>query len=384
MSSIFQRIVQVQTHVQNDMMHKNNVVGVGVGYKESRGVITDQLAMVVMVEEKKSVRELDGADLIPNEVGGIRTDVYEVGKLVAQADPAPPNSRFRPIIPCGASIGHYQITAGTLGVIVRDRTTGERLILSNNHVLANGNKAAKGDAVLQPGPSDNGQMPGDVVAHLERFIPLAFIGDPPPDPSSDDPTPADPDTPTPRPGEQAGCLSVLIGLSKLLGDTRTTLPRSSTIATANAASETDIPFPTPLMTIHAASTTTITTNLMDCALARPVDTTMFSDQILGIGVVRNYRSPELGMQIRKSGRTTGLTQSIVTLLNATVDVGYEGRTARFVEQVICEPMSKGGDSGSLVVDSDNNAVGLLFAGSNLATLFTPIDVVLQALNVMFG
>ena len=45
-------------------------------------------------------------------------------------------------------------------------------------------------------------------------------------------------------------------------------------------------------------------------------------------------------------------------------------------------MSEGGDSGSLIVDAtENKAVGLLFAGSTLATIFTPIDLVLSALNI---
>lgn len=68
-------------------------------------------------------------------------------------------------------------------------------------------------------------------------------------------------------------------------------------------------------------------------------------------------------------------------MNATVNVGYGTKTARFTGQVVTTPMSQG-DSGSLIVDgTENKAVGLLFAGSNLSTIFTPIDRVLAALNV---
>jgi hypothetical protein len=50
--------------------------------------------------------------------------------------------------------------------------------------------------------------------------------------------------------------------------------------------------------------------------------------------------------------------------------------------VVTESMSAGGDSGSLIVDAtENKAVGLLFAGSNLATIFIPIENVLTALNI---
>ena len=59
----------------------------------------------------------------------------------------------------GASIGHFKITAGTLGGFVRSRDDSTMLILSNNHVLANENKAKKGDAIIQPGPFDGGQDP---------------------------------------------------------------------------------------------------------------------------------------------------------------------------------------------------------------------------------
>jgi len=45
-------------------------------------------------------------------------------------------------------------------------------------------------------------------------------------------------------------------------------------------------------------------------------------------------------------------------------------------------MSQGGDSGSLVVAGDAlKAVGLLFAGSNQTTIFSPIQAVLDCLQV---
>ena len=112
--------------------------------------------------------------MIAADVEGIPTDVIEVGVLRAlQA----PTDRWRPA-PGGVSIGHYRITAGTLGVVVRERTTGDRLILSNNHVLANSNDALPGDAILQPGPADGGQLDTDLIARLERFVPIQFNSSP--------------------------------------------------------------------------------------------------------------------------------------------------------------------------------------------------------------
>ncbi|MCL4424000.1 MAG: S1 family peptidase, partial [Firmicutes bacterium] len=82
------------------------------------------------------------------------------------------------------------------------------------------------------------------------------------------------------------------------------------------------------------------------------------------------------------GRTTGLTRGRVRTLHATVQVEYgEGRVAIFTEQVVTTAMSQGGDSGSLILDRDGRAVGLLFAGSDQATIFSPIGAVERLLGV---
>jgi hypothetical protein len=79
--------------------------------------------------------------------------------------------RTRPLKP-GLSIGHYRVTAGTLGAFVRDRKTGQTQILSNNHVLANENRARRGDPVLQPGAFDGGTRDADRVGAYTRAVRL--------------------------------------------------------------------------------------------------------------------------------------------------------------------------------------------------------------------
>jgi hypothetical protein len=371
-------MLKAQAIFETQLLSKPNVVGVAVGYKESNGVITDQLAVVALVEAKKPITALSADEMIPREVGGVRTDVYEVGYLQALGTPGQQNHRaeFRPVIPAGVSVGHFLITAGTLGVIVRDRSTGQRLILSNNHVLANSNDASPGDAILQPGPMDGGEQANDIVARLERFTPLRFVEDAEKPPAE---TPGKPDPV--KPGENAGCLSALIGIINTLASLSGSKQRvvSTTAQSAGVVGPTVV---APTLSAQAL----VVDNAYDAALARPVNDTMFSDDILGIGRVTQTKVPGLGMALRKSGRTTGVTDGVVTLLNATVNVAYQTKdgtkTARFSNQVISQAMSQGGDSGSLVIDpTDNKAVGLLFAGSSVATIFTPIDVVLGALNV---
>ena len=155
---------------EESLLAKPNVIGVGIGFKESKGKETDEVCVSVYVEEKVGRKSLSSADMVPNSCDGMTTDVREVGHIEALQF----NTRVRPARP-GFSIGHFQITAGTFGCLVRDACYPCKIhILSNNHVLANTNAAAIGDRILQPGPIDGGTVPQDVIARLSRFIPIRF------------------------------------------------------------------------------------------------------------------------------------------------------------------------------------------------------------------
>ncbi|MCU0511449.1 MAG: S1 family peptidase [Anaerolineae bacterium] len=402
MSSLLGQLLEAQRRFQLMLLAKAGVIGVGLGYRDFKGERTDELCLVALVEEKKPVETLRREDLVPRDLEGIKTDVLETGPIRAQN--IGPRDRWRPLIPGGVSIGHYKVTAGTLGVLVRDKVTGEPLLLSNNHVLANSNDALIGDPILQPAALDRGLNPADVVARLERFRELRYVGDPvvpppvsppppPPPPLPHDPLPIpDPNpNPNPNPGtgtppRSSGCdiadLVATFGnvLARLNGSEKRLAVQS---ATAEAAPLLNTTGPT---TVEAQMA--IPDNSVDCALARPINPAMFSSDIRNIGRITGTRLPALGMRVRKTGRTTDTTEGVVNLVNATVDVGYSTargpRTARFVGQVIASGMSQGGDSGSLIVMSGSQiAVGLLFAGSGVSTIFTPIDRVLDEMNIMF-
>jgi hypothetical protein len=317
-----------------EIMAKPNVVGVGVGYKVRGGREAQELSVITLVERKISKDGLDPGALVPRSVNGVTTDVIEVGELRALQTP---RDRWRPA-PGGVSIGHYRISAGTLGVIVRDRATGVRLILSNNHVLANSNDAQPGDAILQPGGADGGKVDGDTIAMLERFVPILF-------------------------NTEGGQCNVAAGYAHL----------GNVIAAILGSSHRVEP-------IHVNPQAT---NLVDAAVARPVNDDDVLDEILVIGGIEGTRPGELGMPIRKSGRTTGFTTGEIVAIGATVNVNFgTGRIATFEGQFIAGPMSQGGDSGSLVVAGDSpHAVGLLFAGSPQTTIFSPIQPVLDLLEV---
>lgn len=94
-------------------------------------------------------------------------DVRYVGRITKRGASAN-RTRRRPL-KMGISIGHYKITAGTLGAFVTLRSTGEVRILSNNHVLADENRGKAGDAIIQPGDYDSGRNPQDRVGALAEF-----------------------------------------------------------------------------------------------------------------------------------------------------------------------------------------------------------------------
>lgn len=157
------------------LFRRANVVGCGVGLKEKEGKITGEQAIVVFVQQKLPLRQLRRRDRIPERFGTCRTDVVEVGELRALSGGPQRTQRIRPARP-GSSISHFKVTAGTFGAVVYDRDSGEPLILSNNHVLANTStvatpRAQVGDPVFQPGTYDGGTA-RDVIARLLRFVPL--------------------------------------------------------------------------------------------------------------------------------------------------------------------------------------------------------------------
>jgi len=323
------RIISVKQSNEQTLLQRRNVVGVGVGYKVTATGPTNELAVIVNVERKLPKAQLAESDLIPGRIEQIRTDVIETGLIRAFQGS---KDRWRPIIPGGVSIGHLEVTAGTLGCLVR---RGNQLfILSNNHVLANVNQGRRGDPVIQPSQYDNGSA-ADRVAELDDYIPIDFGDDPP------------------------GCQSAEL-VAKVLNFLAKTGGSNHRLTTYQE---------------------TAGLNRMDAALAKPIDASMFSPTIHQIGPPQGSRNISLGGQVKKSGRTTGYTEGRIIQIDVTTAVMYGGKSATFTGQLMADGMSAPGDSGSAVLDSDNYVVGLLFAGSNTTTLINPIEPILNALNI---
>jgi hypothetical protein len=149
---------------------RHNVVGVGIGYKQKHGKITNTQAIYVYVEKKVPKEAVPKADLIPPKIGDVVTDVIETGRIFPQQAPPIAQTRLRPA-KGGASVGFQGVgfvMAGTFGCLVTDGT--KRFILSNNHVLADENALPLNSPIFQPGLLDGGVVPTDRIAKLSKFI----------------------------------------------------------------------------------------------------------------------------------------------------------------------------------------------------------------------
>lgn len=105
-------------------------------------------------------------------------------------------------------------------------------------------------------------------------------------------------------------------------------------------------------------------------------------------------APAVGMEVEKSGRTTGHTTGAINTVNTSVNVQYQagcGQGKKFVVSYINQVVinsssfSAGGDSGSLILSAaGNNPVALLYAGSSTSTIGNPIGEVLSKLGTRIG
>ncbi len=256
---------------------------------------------------------------IPTTVDDIPVQIKVTGMLVARSDP---RLRLRPA-PMGYSVGHPAITAGTIGARVVN-AGGAVYVLSNNHVLANGNAAAIGDAALQPGAFDGGTS-ADQIGTLAGFNPINF----------------------------AGGLNVMDAAIAL----------SSTTNLGNST-PLDDGYGTPSGAIFGDAN----------------NDRLFDDRaaLLNVNVQKYGRTTKL-----TRGRITGVNAT-VDICYEVVFI-FCTKSARFTDQIVVgqSGFSDGGDSGSLIVtdNAGKNPVGLLFAGSATETIANRIDLVLNYFNV---
>jgi len=312
-----------------ELLKKKNVVAVVHDYKEVKGVKTDRKAIVVYVIKKERLDSLHTQDIIPRKIVGIETDVQVRNKIIALS--LDRTKQWRPF-PGGVSAGHFNISAGSTGPVVRKNRI--RHSLSNSHVYADSGKAQIYDPIYQPGPHDGGTS-DNLAMQLAAFAPINFMDD------------------------------------------ESTCPFARFLAWATNG------LARALHRYSRFTTYSSMLNKVDCAIAKPIRDEELSDEILEIGIPTGFSLEELhkGDTLKKSGRSSGLSQAVVIDPNGMANVWYDDKIAAFEDQIIADVMAEPGDSGSAVLNSINQVVGVLFAGSDTLTIINKISNVIEALGL---
>jgi S1-C subfamily serine protease len=97
-------------------------------------------------------------------------------------------------------------------------------------------------------------------------------------------------------------------------------------------------------------------------------------------------TPRVGDRVFKVGRTTGLTHGTITAVGVVVGpIPYAPGACWFRQQFEIEGdagtlFSDHGDSGSAIVSTTGEVLGLLYAGNGTQTYACPMQAVLSALS----
>lgn len=340
---------------REDLRKLPGVTFLGRGLRMRGGKLTDQVCTVVGVVEKLPPRALAGYYLIPRGLDDAPdTDIQEMRPRAirpAQLGPLSLTARVRPC-PAGYSIGHRDITAGTLGLVVR--VGGALSILSNAHVIANINAGQEGDPILQPGPHDGGHA-SDQIAVLTNRVQINFGNPGPPGDKK-------------KHGQAARALwwNPLLGLANLGARAAGCSFRAALVEPRLARGLLSMPFGGQAYGVVEQGDP----NDVDAALATVLDEGDVMPSIYKLGPVTSGRDGELGDSWEKEGRTTEGTDGLITAIgDSAVDYGGGG-PGQFREQYLLrnpdgKPTSAGGDSGSCIKAKGQPVMlGLLFAGDD--------------------
>jgi len=312
-------ISEVQEDESDALLAKANVVGLGIGHKITEEKDTGEPCLTVFVSQKLDPDMIGVADMIPKTVGKFKTDVVETGEIFAGVDATEelPEPDTEEEVGIEALRGRIRPAQGGYSV-------------GHYRITAGTIATAVTDTRPYPGIPRKYYILSNnhVLANSNN----ARIGDP-----------------ILQPGPYDGGR----------------YPRD---LIARLSRYVPIRFNGP-------------PNYVDAAIAEGQFHNL-NREIYWIGYVKGVRAVRVGSIVQKTGRTTNYTTGRVTAINATVNVNYGGgRVARMVRQIVTTNMSAGGDSGSLLCDLGENAVGLLFAGSSRVTIHNDIRYVQSLLGI---
>ena len=341
--SEMESIAAVQAETESKLLDLPNVVGVAIGTKFKGDDDTGEPCLTALVAAKLDPALLSKDDLVPKKVKDVVTDVVETGYMFA-GDISPEGT---PAWESPDSVSSEESTdyspmdgsdaLAATSVTLRNRVRPAMGGYSVGHYRVTAGTIASCCYDLSPFPGIPGRYYILSNNHVLANSNNSRIGDPILQPGRFDGGT--------YPGDLIGRLARYV----------------------------PIKFHTP---------TTRPLNYVDAAIAEGNFHDLSREVYWGGYVKDLYTAPKVNDIVQKTGRTTGFTTGKVTNINGTVDVNYgSGRIARFRNQIITTRMGAPGDSGSLVMNRDEAAMGLLFAGSSTRTIINNILLVQLLLKV---
>jgi hypothetical protein len=134
-------LLAVHDAAKAELMQIPGVIGVGIGLKQVGGKLTDQICFRVYVHAKKSAEELPAEEIIPAQIQGFPTDVLKVYNVRATAQfvERRDQTEHRPLTGGVAistkSVTQNQNSYGTLGWFATKVSDNSNVVLTNKHVL---------------------------------------------------------------------------------------------------------------------------------------------------------------------------------------------------------------------------------------------------------
>ncbi|AEB75985.1 hypothetical protein ADU80_06185 [Clostridium botulinum] len=123
-------------------------------------------------------------------------------------------------------------------------------------------------------------------------------------------------------------------------------------------------------------------NVVDCAAVIVLQESLVSPLIYGINTPPlGVANGELKSTVHKVGRTTEKTLGKVLSINAVMELEDQGKKNIYKKQIVTTEMCSDGDSGSILLNQGNYAIGLVVGGSDTYTICNTMSNVLTALNL---
>lgn len=330
--------------VKKELLKNPNVLAVGIGIKESNKQFTDEVSFRVFVAEKKSLKSLRPQEIIPPEIENIKTDVLTPYLVKDRPDVCGNErrtlSKHRPL-QAGVAVSTKSNSYGTLGWFGTLNTGGTPVLLTNKHVLYDTTNT-----------TDNTVLP----------------------------------TAQPQLGRVSKCCCCECGSDNVIGET--------IVGIRNLSS--------------GASTS------VDCAIAKintefasNISMIITNDSTTQVLTVSGTAAAVVGQTVRKIGARSAFTTGTVVHIGDAAVAGTDpvgGTIAILTGQVLVIPVStetyqvrdtvsdtckfafsNNGDSGSVILNSSNQIVALLWGGDETTnsvdiTFANNIANVLAALN----